>query len=96
MATQQGGKPAPDASWDEHYADEKDAAWLYRELARAERNADRRDLFTRLAIVEDRHTTRWEELFREAGFSRIRFYLGSLRLPFAIAKFFDYRSAAIK
>jgi vacuolar iron transporter family protein len=67
MATQQGGKPAPDASWDEHYADEKDAAWLYRELAHAERHADRRDLFTRLAIVEDRHTARWEELFREAG-----------------------------
>ena len=56
-----------DASWDEHYADEKDAAWLYRELASADTNAERKDLFARLAVVEDRHTARWEELFREAG-----------------------------
>jgi VIT1/CCC1 family predicted Fe2+/Mn2+ transporter/rubrerythrin len=56
-----------DETWDEHYADEKDAAWLYRELAGADKNAERRDLFTRLAIVEDRHTARWEELFRDAG-----------------------------
>ena len=56
-----------DASWDEHYSDEKDAAWLYRELARADSNAERKDLFERLAGVEDRHTARWEELFREAG-----------------------------
>jgi len=56
-----------DASWDEHYADEKDAAWLYRELARVDKNVERKDLFGRLAVVEDRHTARWEELFREAG-----------------------------
>jgi vacuolar iron transporter family protein len=59
--------PQPDASWDEHYADEKDAAWLYRELARVDRNADRADLFARLAAVEDQHAARWEELFRQAG-----------------------------
>jgi VIT1/CCC1 family predicted Fe2+/Mn2+ transporter/rubrerythrin len=56
-----------DETWDEHYTDEKDAAWLYRQLAIADRNAERSDLFTRLAIVEDRHTARWEELFRDAG-----------------------------
>jgi len=56
-----------DASWDEHYTDERDAAWLYRELARIDSNADRRDLFGRLAVVEDKHTARWEELFREVG-----------------------------
>ena len=67
MATMESGKPTADDSWDEHYADEKDAAWLYRELARADTNTERRDLFGRLAIVEDRHTARWEELFREAG-----------------------------
>ena len=65
--TPQAEPPTPDASWDEHYADEKDAAWLYRQLAAAETNGERRDLFNRLAIVEDRHTTRWEELFRDAG-----------------------------
>src|SRR3954468_2458464 len=56
-----------DATWDEHYADERDAAWLYRELANTETDTDRRDLFARLAVVEDQHTARWEELFREAG-----------------------------
>lgn len=67
MATPQAETPTSDASWDEHYSDEKDAAWLYRELAAVETNAERRDLFNRLAVVEDRHTARWEELFREAG-----------------------------
>jgi VIT1/CCC1 family predicted Fe2+/Mn2+ transporter/rubrerythrin len=57
----------PDDSWDEHYADERDAAWLYRELARVDRDHHRADLFAKLAGVEDRHTARWEELFREAG-----------------------------
>jgi vacuolar iron transporter family protein len=56
-----------DVTWDEHYADERDAAWLYRELARADRDRDRAGLFERLAAVEDRHTAKWEELFREAG-----------------------------
>ena len=28
---------------------------------------DARDLFERLAVVEDRHTARWEELFADAG-----------------------------
>ena len=56
-----------DESWDEHYADERDAAWLYRELARVDRDAHRAELFAKLAVVEDRHTARWEELFREMG-----------------------------
>ena len=56
-----------DAHWDEHYTDERDAAWLYRELARVDGNAERRSLFERLAVVEDRHTARWEQLYREAN-----------------------------
>jgi VIT1/CCC1 family predicted Fe2+/Mn2+ transporter/rubrerythrin len=56
-----------DESWDEHYADERDAAWLYRELARLDRDRERAALFDRLAAVEDRHTAKWVELFREAG-----------------------------
>jgi len=55
-----------DDSWDEHYRDERDAAFLYRELAKAERGAERRTLFEKLAVVEDKHASRWEELFREA------------------------------
>lgn len=58
---------AADASWDEHYRDERDASFLYRELAAVERDAERRALFARLAEVEDRHAERWVELFRQAG-----------------------------
>jgi VIT1/CCC1 family predicted Fe2+/Mn2+ transporter/rubrerythrin len=56
-----------DESWDEHYADERDAAWLYSELSRVEKDQERAGLFERLSVVEDRHTAKWEELFREAG-----------------------------
>jgi VIT1/CCC1 family predicted Fe2+/Mn2+ transporter/rubrerythrin len=59
--------PQPDAIWDEHYRDERDAAFMYRELAAAESNGERRQLFERLARVEDRHVERWEQLFRESG-----------------------------
>ena len=65
-ATCQGGV-RPDATWDEHYTDERDAAFLYRQLAGLEPNDERRDLFERLARVEDRHVPRWEELFREGA-----------------------------
>src|SRR5262249_34591175 len=59
--------PSPDHSWDHHYADERDAAWLYRRLAAVESDAGHRNLFERLAEVEDQHTARWEELFKQAG-----------------------------
>jgi VIT1/CCC1 family predicted Fe2+/Mn2+ transporter/rubrerythrin len=71
-------RPQPDESWDEHYRDERDAAFLYRELAKVERDATRRDLFERLAAVEDRHVARWEQLFAEAG-RRLPAYLTSWR-----------------
>jgi VIT1/CCC1 family predicted Fe2+/Mn2+ transporter/rubrerythrin len=53
--------------WDEHYRDERDAAFLYRALAAAEPSESRRDLFEKLASVEDRHVARWETLFRQSG-----------------------------
>ena len=60
--------PMPvDPSWIDHYRDELDAAWLYRALASIERDARRRDIFERLAKVEDAHVERWRELFRLAG-----------------------------
>ncbi len=59
-----------DATWDEHYRDEKDAAFLYRALAAAEPDTTRRALFERLAAVEDRHVARWRELFTVATCSR--------------------------
>jgi VIT1/CCC1 family predicted Fe2+/Mn2+ transporter/rubrerythrin len=59
--------PQYDASWSHHYADERDAAWLYRRLGEVERNELRRELFEKLAEVEDQHTARWAELFEHAG-----------------------------
>ena len=50
-------------SWTEHYRDEMDAAWLYRQLAAVERDARRRDIFERLSHVEEAHAARWRELF---------------------------------
>ncbi len=55
------------ADWEEHYRDECDAAFMYRRLASFDRDTHRRDLFSRLAEVEDRHVSRWAELFKETG-----------------------------
>ena len=59
-------RPQADESWDEHYTDERDAAFLYRALAQAEQDQQRRELFERLAVVEDQHVARWQTLFAEA------------------------------
>ena len=56
---------AQNARWEDYYRDEKDAAFLYRALAEVERDETRRNLFARLAAVEDRHVDRWAELFAE-------------------------------
>jgi vacuolar iron transporter family protein len=60
-------RPQADESWDEHYRDERDAAYLYRALAAVETDAARKQLFDKLALVEDRHVERWEELFGQSG-----------------------------
>jgi VIT1/CCC1 family predicted Fe2+/Mn2+ transporter/rubrerythrin len=60
-------RPVADHSWDEHYRDERDAAYLYRALAAVEKDDGRRRMFEKLAAVEDRHAARWEELFEESG-----------------------------
>src|SRR3954453_12379049 len=59
-------RPPPDPSWDEHYRDERDAAYLYRALAVVEPDRDRKQLFEELAVVEDHHTERWEELIAQS------------------------------
>ncbi len=53
--------------WSHHLADEVDAAFLYRALARVETDPKRQDLFERLAEVEARHIELWEGLFRAHG-----------------------------
>src|SRR5512143_3127023 len=58
--------PAPDI-WLHHLEDEADAAFLYRELAQAERDAAKADLYRKLASVEDRHVEMWRKLLAENG-----------------------------
>ena len=60
--------PAP-ASWLHHLEDEADAAFLYRELAQAEPDPGRADIYRRLAEVEDRHVALWRGLLAEQGHS---------------------------
>ena len=60
-------RPQADETWDDHYRDERDAAYLYRALADVEKAPELRQLFEKLAVVEDGHTQRWEELFRASG-----------------------------
>jgi len=50
-----------------HWQDEADAAFLYRVLAAAEGDAHKRDVYSRLAEVEDRHVTIWARLLAEQG-----------------------------
>ncbi len=50
-----------------HWQDEADAAFLYRVLASVEPDAAKRDVYQRLAEVEDRHVTIWEDVIRKGG-----------------------------
>ncbi|HEX6534886.1 MAG TPA: VIT1/CCC1 transporter family protein [Gemmatimonadaceae bacterium] len=60
--------PAPDLQlFAHHWQDEADAAFLYRVLADAEPDAKKRDLYTRLAAVEDRHVAIWADLLAKGG-----------------------------
>ena len=53
--------------WLHHLEDEADAAFLYRELAQAERDSSKADLYRKLAAVEDRHVEMWRKLLAENG-----------------------------
>ncbi|MEO7986306.1 MAG: VIT1/CCC1 transporter family protein [Gemmatimonadales bacterium] len=56
---------AAPGAWLHHLADEADAAFLYRELAGAERDASKSKLYLRLADVEDRHVEMWRKLLAD-------------------------------
>jgi VIT1/CCC1 family predicted Fe2+/Mn2+ transporter len=59
---------APDLdAFEHHWQDEADAAFLYRILAEAEPDAKKRDVYARLAAVEDRHVEIWGNLLRAHG-----------------------------
>lgn len=52
-----------------HWQDEADAAYLYRILAAAEENEQKRSIYSRLAEVEDRHVAIWGKLLAELGYA---------------------------
>jgi vacuolar iron transporter family protein len=74
-------------SFEHHWQDEADAAYLYRLLAAAEPDPKKKDIYTRLADVEDRHVVVWSDLlakhghppprFRPSGRARLLARLGS-------------------
>ena len=59
--------PAPPHTWLHHLEDEADAAFLYRELAQAEQDPGKAELYRKLAAVEDRHVEMWRKLLAENG-----------------------------
>ena len=54
-------------AFEHHWQDEADAAFLYRVLAGVEPDAKKRDVYSRLAQVEDRHVEIWANLLTELG-----------------------------
>jgi VIT1/CCC1 family predicted Fe2+/Mn2+ transporter len=50
-----------------HWQDEAEAAYLYKFLSTAEQDPRKRDLYTRLAHVEERHTKIWGDLLAAHG-----------------------------
>jgi VIT1/CCC1 family predicted Fe2+/Mn2+ transporter len=68
MATSTAPRTTPDLhAFQHHWQDEADAAYLYRLLSAAEPDAKKKDLYRRLAEVEDRHVEVWGGLLREHG-----------------------------
>src|SRR5438445_10405390 len=54
-------------AWLHHWQDEFDAAYLYLVLAGQESDPHRKDVYIKLAGVEERHTQMWEKLLAEHG-----------------------------
>jgi VIT1/CCC1 family predicted Fe2+/Mn2+ transporter len=54
-------------AFEHHWQDEADAAYLYRILAAAEPDQKKKDIYARLAEVEDRHVVVWSDLLKSHG-----------------------------
>ncbi|HYN80325.1 MAG TPA: VIT1/CCC1 transporter family protein [Gemmatimonadaceae bacterium] len=54
-------------AFEHHWQDEADAAYLYRILAAAEPDQHKKDIYSRLAKVEDRHVIVWGDLMTSHG-----------------------------
>lgn len=75
MATSLKPPPPPETTdhkidfhtFEHHWQDEADAAYLYRLLAEAEKDPKKRDIYSRLAAVEDRHVVVWADLMTKHG-----------------------------
>src|SRR6184192_247746 len=74
MSTTMEPRAAPPAtseidvhSFEQHWQDEADAAYLYRILAAAEPDPKKKDIYSRLADVEDRHVVVWSDLLAKHG-----------------------------
>jgi len=65
-------------TFEQHWQDEADAAYLYRLLSEAEPDSKKKDLYRRLAEVEDRHVQIWARLLQENG-HRVRPFRPSAR-----------------
>jgi len=63
-----GERRAPDVhTFEHHWQDEADAAFLYRILAASEPDSHKKDIYARLAEVEDRHVVVWGQLMEKHG-----------------------------
>ncbi len=60
-------------AFEHHWQDEADAAYLYRILADAETDPKKKDTYSRLADVEDRHVVVWADLLARNGHPPTRF-----------------------
>lgn len=76
-------------SFEHHWQDEADAAYLYRLLAEAETDKKKKDIYSRLAVVEDRHVVVWADLMAKHG-TRVREFRpsGRARLLAMLGKMF--------
>lgn len=60
--------PEPDLKeWLHHWQDEADAAYLYLALAGQEADPHKKDVYIKLAGVEERHVQMWEKLLADHG-----------------------------
>ena len=76
-------------AFEHHWQDEADAAYLYRILADAEPDQKKKDIYSRLAEVEDRHVVVWSELMKIHGHAPRDFQpSGRARLLARVGKLF--------
>src|SRR3979409_277218 len=88
--TPRSGNNAIDVhSFEHHWQDEADAAYLYRLLAAAEPDLKKKGVYTRLADVEDRHVVVWADLLSDHGHPPPKFRpSGRARLLAALGRWF--------